>query len=179
LSLPVDDMVCQRSVNGTSGFSDEQLVRGPLTVRLYRTTSAVIDGRHGPFSGRLWFIFDGRHSGRHWLSTVRYRFTTCSVARVATWSATRSVDGLLTVHAMGLPVEGLSGGSFGSCVGCDLKIGRGLRKCLFHGAVFSTFGPIFTHLVNFVDFWTPFFSFLPFFQFRNTVYSRREPDPDV
>jgi hypothetical protein len=47
-----------------------------------------------------------------------------------------------------------------------------LSKCLFRVLDFSLFGPIFTHLVNFVDFWTPFFSFLPFFGLGHTVYSQ-------
>jgi hypothetical protein len=54
-----------------------------------------------------------------------------------------------------------------------------LQLCLFHGAPFSGFGPFLIHFDNFGHFSRSIFHFLTFFQFRETVYVRREPSTDV
>jgi hypothetical protein len=49
----------------------------------------------------------------------------------------------------------------------------------FDGTYFYDFGRFLPVLVNFDRFWGPFFPFGSHFQLADTVYSRREPDPDV
>jgi hypothetical protein len=50
---------------------------------------------------------------------------------------------------------------------------------LFDGGLFSDLGPFLPFFVNFDHFLTPIFPFFAFFRLADTVYSRREPDPDV
>jgi hypothetical protein len=61
----------------------------------------------------------------------------------------------------------------------DLKIGRGLQKWLFDGGLFSDLGPFLTRFGQNDHFSRSIFPFFSFFRLSDTVYSRREPDPDV
>jgi hypothetical protein len=59
----------------------------------------------------------------------------------------------------------------------DLKIGRGLRKWLFDGGLFSDLGPFLTRFGQNDYFSDPIFPFFSFFRLSDTVYSRGRCDP--
>jgi hypothetical protein len=54
---------------------------------------------------------------------------------------------------------------------------RTSSKCLFYGAVFSSFGPIFHPFSQFRGFLDLIFPFFALLRFSATVYSRRGGDP--